>query len=223
MQIFANPTRSARRQTRLRPLSLTALAVAVSLATAGCSGSGGDQPSTTPPVTTTMTSTATTSTPPVTTTSQTSTVPTTTKAVPPAVAGIPAAARAKTDVGAEAFAKYFWTQLGKVVTNVEPAEIIGLYEPTCALCQGFVKDFAGFKAKGETVRGGEVSVLRVSVLGGDASDTQVIVTYDQADIARFDKDGKILESSKGSTNARSGLRLAFRAGRWTVLEAGGAG
>ena len=218
MLTFANPARSTRHPESLRanrPLRLAALTAAVGITVAGCSGSGGDQPSTTPPVKTTTSSTTTTSTPPATTTSQTSTVPTTTKAVPPAVAGIPAAARANTDAGAEAFAKYYFAQLSDSITELDPSKTAGLWSKTCTYCSRLEGNVKSIRAGGGVVRGGQVTVSQVALLGRQGNEAQLTLRLKQAATSILKKDGSLQETSP-ATEKRGGLLLQFIAGRWYV-------
>lgn len=123
-------------------------AAALTVALSACTSGGGGSPTTSAPSSAPTTGTATTATSTTTPGGATGTGSGTTKAPDPAasaaassaaIAGIPAAAKAHTPAGAEAFTRYFMDQVAVAWTKPQVGAITSLSEPDCRACAAFEK------------------------------------------------------------------------------------
>jgi Family of unknown function (DUF6318) len=142
---------------------ITVAVVAVALVVAGCSGSD-PEPSPIPVVTTTGSSPTESPTP----------SPTPTVVAPT----LPAAARADTPAGAEAFARYWMTALDHASRSGETAALRAL--GTCQTCVAQANGIDSFFASGGTVNGGVIKVKSANVIRFVATAALVNVTYGQS-------------------------------------------
>jgi hypothetical protein len=157
--------------------ALLAVPLAASLLLTAC---GGDtKPGTSPPTTTSTPSAATS--------------PTTTalKTDP----NIPAAARAHTPAGAEAFTQYFFQQVNKAWSTPDPTSLDGLFAPTCTTCVGIRGSAASYQLKGQRYRGHPLTDVSVeSLTGAVGANTHVRVTAMQQASAVVDRSDKVVEA-----------------------------
>ena len=99
-------------------------------------------------------------------TSLTTTAAPTTTASPTATAtrttdrNIPAAARAHTPAGAEAFTRYFFAQLNSSWSTADPWLLPPLSEPGCKTCGAFTASAAQYHARKQHYKGEFFSVTR---------------------------------------------------------------
>jgi predicted lipid-binding transport protein (Tim44 family) len=126
----------------------------------------------------------------------TATAPTT-SASPTATAdpNIPAAARAHTPAGAEAFVRYFYAQLNLAWSKPQAGLISGLSSPTCKTCSNFEEEAAKSVAKNERVVG--QSIVLDTVGTSDASNpakmTVLAIGYQPKTIV-VDSSGKTVQT-----------------------------
>ena len=134
------------RHVRLTPHPYAAGLAAVAALLLGACSSADPTP---PPSTRSSASVATTSGGTSPTSSATSTTPpasaTTTAAGDP---DVPAAARANTAAGAEAFTAYFFAQVNLSYANAKPELMDSLVEPSCKTCAGFRETVVDLSKKG---------------------------------------------------------------------------
>ena len=108
---------------------------------------------------------------------------------------IPAAARAHTPAGAEAFVRYFYAQLNLAWSKPQAGLISGLSSPTCKTCSNFEEEAAKSVAKNERVVG--QSIVLDTVGTSDASNpakmTVLAIGYQPKTIV-VDSSGKTVQT-----------------------------
>lgn len=125
-----------------RPVAFAGVLLSLAVTVSACAS---DPPATTAPPSATVPSSTSSAPAPTTTTSA---PPTTTQApVDPVVAKVPKAARANTQEGAEAFAKYFMEQVGIGYFKADPTVLDGLYVRACKTCVGFYEGIVSMRAE----------------------------------------------------------------------------
>jgi Family of unknown function (DUF6318) len=128
----------------------SAALLAASILLAGCSGDTKPDPSS---------SSTTGSSPATTTPAPTTASPTTASPTPDP--NIPAAARAHTPAGAEAFVRYFYAQLNIAWSKPQAGLISGLSAATCKTCANFEREAAKSVSKNERVIGQSIVLKTV--------------------------------------------------------------
>jgi hypothetical protein len=134
---------------------LMALPLAASLLLAGCGGDSKPQASTSSNIGSSPTTTAA----PTTSASPTS------KASQPTDPNIPAAARVHTPAGAEAFVRYFYSQVNIAWSKPKVGLISSLSETTCKSCTALEGTAADLVKKGQHYDGPPVTIRSVDRLG----------------------------------------------------------
>ncbi len=191
---------TAARKTRTSIASATSFVVAAlvlgSLVLAGC---GGDA---TPDASSSLTSTA----------SPTTTAPPT--ASPTTDPNIPAAARAHTPAGAEAFVRYFYSQLNIAWGKPQAGLISGLSAMTCKTCAALEGSAVELASKRQHYAGEVFAVETVGATG----ESEVLVTGEQPEGAVIDINGSVVRSKAKAEKAKFIVTLAWSPGGWRVLE-----
>lgn len=159
--------------------------------------------------------------------SASSSLPTTSASAPtvsvsPTTAGptsdpnIPAAARAHTPAGAEAFVRYFFDQVNLAWATPNPTALDGLYAPTCTTCTAIRGSAADYKAKGLRYRDTPLTrISPASVTSATGATTRVNATAMQEASAVVDRDGKVVEAVP-RTPSTFDLTLTWVGGGWQV-------
>lgn len=193
-----------RHRARLR---YAAALVALS-ALGACTGSGAAG---TPAASSRATSSVTTTTAPsATTTSALSP----TSSVDPVIAKIPADARAHTQEGAEAFARFYMEQVNLAFTKPDPTALAGLGASSCKTCSSFLTGAKDLEQKGHHHKGLSISVdgAPANSYTPEAAVIQIFVT--QHSVPVVDNTGKKVDETKQG----QGILIAtlnFQ-GHWTV-------
>ena len=190
------------------PAALVALPLAGALVLTGC---GGQAP--TPPTSssTTATSSPTTTSPPSATSAPTTTAPTTDP-------NNPAAARAHTSAGAEAFVKHFYAQLNVAWSKPEAGLISVLSLPTCKTCANFEREAAKSVSNTERVMG--QSVILDTVETSDATNPAkltVVATGYQPKSIVVDAAGKTVQTLQRQ-RLRTLVTVQWSADGWRLAE-----
>lgn len=159
-------------------------AAALTVALSACTSGGGGSPTTSAPSSAPTTGTATTATSTTTPGGATGTGSGTTKAPDPAasatassaaIAGIPAAAKAHTPAGAEAFTRYFFDVVNKAWTTPTVGAIAALSEPTCKSCVSLEGSAAQLLRNGQRAKAAPLSVTSVDAAGEDSAGRQTVI------------------------------------------------
>lgn len=197
---------NTQRHRRFTPYAVGLLALA---ALGACSSSGAAETPGTSSAPPTAASTTTSAKPPTTTST-----PSPTSSEDPVNAKIPKAARAHTQEGAEAFARFYMEQVNKGFTEADPSSLEGLGAPSCETCSSFFESTKDLKARGHHHKG-----LSISVDGALANSytpkkaiVQLFVT--QHSVPVVDRRGKEVDHTK----AGEGIFLATLSfgNRWVI-------
>jgi predicted lipid-binding transport protein (Tim44 family) len=191
------------------PAALLVAPLAVSMLLAGC-GAGSK------PAASGSSTTASSRTP--------SAAPKTTSAAPTATAShatdpnIPAAAQAHTPAGAEAFVRYFYSQLNTAWSRPQAGLISRLSEASCKTCSNLEREAAKSVARHERVIG--QSIILATVDTSDASDpakmTVLAIGYQPKTIV-VDAKGKTVQSLKRE-RVRTVVSVHWASPGWVLSE-----
>jgi Family of unknown function (DUF6318) len=175
---------------------------------AGCGGDGKPQAS----------SSSTASTSPTTTAAPITPAPTTSTASQTTDPNIPAAARDHTPAGAEAFVRYFYSQLNVAWSKPQAGLISSLSATTCKTCVNFEREAAKSVAKNERVIG--QSIVLTSVDTSDATNpaklTVLAVGYQPKAIV-VDAKGKTVQTLQRE-RVRTAVTVQWVSGGWRLAE-----
>jgi hypothetical protein len=159
------------------------------LALAGCSDGAGAQPgpskSGPPSSTTTTTSTAPSS------TATTSASPSGTATV-----AVPAAARAHTEDGAKAFAKYFYETAAKAYVTSSPTKLRALYLPSCVGCGAMTRAIDKQREAGEHFERETLAIELVEVRDINAGRAEVDVAGTERSVRVVNDRGEVTRTTK---------------------------
>ncbi|MDC5699097.1 hypothetical protein OO014_17750 [Intrasporangium calvum] len=144
-----------------------------------------------------------------------STTPATT--VDPVVARIPQAARADTQEGAEAFAKFFIEQVTDSFVEGDPDLLSGLFVDDCKTCINFRKTASYFESKGQHYAKRSFVTEHTSIRRFLHDDPVkfVEVAGHEIEVDIVDRTGARLESTKPNDNISFVLAIEFDE-HWTV-------
>ena len=157
--------------------------------------------------------------------SSTSPSPTTSTSAPPRSASpttagptidpnIPAAARAHTPAGAEAFVRYFYSQLNIAWSKPQAGLITSLSAKTCKTCAALEGTAVDLAAKGSHYRG---EVLTVETIGS-ISESEVLVVGEQPIGSVIDSKGAVVKSGIKVQPLKFVVTVAWPARGWLVQE-----
>jgi hypothetical protein len=178
----------------MRALALTLAASAAVLS--ACGGSSA-QPRTAPPV---------------------STSPASASSPTPAAADVPADAKAATSAGAEAFAKFFYTQVKLAYQTKNPELIRAISAPGCASCDRYIESITELRDNNERMGDYELKVL-VAVAPAVTGDTaRVDVSWSSPQVIRYDANGKILTREGPFKRVDDQFNLVRAADGWRVAQ-----
>jgi len=180
----------------------SAALLAVSILLAACGGDAKPEPSS---------SSTTASSPTITTPAPTA------SASPTADPNIPAAARAHTPAGAEAFVRYFYAQLNRSWMTADPALLPPLSEPGCKTCAAFTATAASFRSKSQHYKGEIFSITSIGALGSGPKGQEVLVIGRQEPGAVVDQSGTVIERSAAQAG-KFIISLRWTGTGWTAAE-----
>ena len=189
--------------------SVVVLSLAGVLALAGCSDDK-------KPVEGTTSTTTTTWAPSSTTSSPSTTTPPATTTGPVANPDVPAAARAHTPAGAEAFVRYFYDQANLAGRIPKVGLISKLSLPSCKTCatlEGFAQDNV---AKGEHLGADLVTTVSANATASNGSGDQPVQFVGRQNVTNLiDKTGKVIETSQPGM-VKTEVTLAWSDTGWAV-------
>ena len=190
---------------------LTLAGLALALVVTGCSEpdvGAGPTPLATPTAGSTSTSPSASPTSP----------PSSTTTPPTASSSIPAAARAHTNAGAEAFVRYYLSQVNLAWTGPDPSKLEGLASPSCKSCANFAMTARslqndGLRYDGAPLRMGLSIILPESTT--DIVQLQIINIQEARSIIRAN--GDVVEVLKRDSSL-SQFKLSWMTAAWRVSE-----
>jgi hypothetical protein len=186
--------------------SAALLAVPLAASMLLISGCGGDnKPS--------ASSSATPTTPATTTVPTTSASPTATKSqvTDP---NIPQAARAHSPAGAEAFVRYFYSQLNIAWRKPEPGLISSLSAPTCKTCAAIDGSAVDLASKHQHYQGDAFVIASVASIG----ESEVLVVGEQPKGAVVDSSGSVVKSKTKAQKSKFAASLEWSSSGWRIKE-----
>lgn len=130
---------------------------------------------------------------------------------------IPAAARQKTDKGAEAFVRYFFDQVNVAWMGPEPGLLARLSDARCEFCAEVGKTSSELAKKGQRYKETPVSVDRFTRQGG-APANQVIfeATITQHPSRIVDAGGSVMKTEKAG-EGKSRIGVIWSPDGWRLL------
>ncbi|MGL4178647.1 MAG: DUF6318 family protein [Dermatophilaceae bacterium] len=131
---------------------------------------------------------------------------------------VPAAARAKTAAGAEAFVRFFIDQLAIAWMEPRAGLIASLSDPKCTFCTKSEAQAKEYVAKGYQFDSRPVEVLTVEPFVGAPKNQQFLaVTFQQMPTAVVDQTGKEVDRQQGMDEELYVI-VAWRQSGWQLLE-----
>ena len=132
----------------------------------------------------------------------------------------PAAAQARTQDGANAFAEFFMHTLDWAYATTNPSYLRRYTGATCGLCKGLATGIAKTAALHEWYLGGRLTVhpavaTRIAPVTAPA-DFCSVVGVDITAESVVDRTGKVFNGEGAQTNQRWKLCEKFSSGRWAV-------
>jgi len=128
---------------------------------------------------------------------------------------IPAAARVKSDKGAEAFVRYFIGESARAWTNADPAPIQSLSDPDCDSCANLAGTAKKLHAAGHHYAHPPITVTATQALTGDGDKQNVAASVRQHAVDVVDASGSVVSTDKADNLERTFL-LYWKEGRWVV-------
>ena len=189
--------------------SATALLVTGSIGLAACSSSPSTRSNTTS--STTASSSATTPSP----TTSTPAVSSTSNATYDGPAGVPVAARAHTDAGRIAFARYYVQQINETGKHPKVGVLEPLALPTCKSCSAFADSVKQLEQKGNQYTTDTFVVQRSEPLAQDPSVTELVCSQNQ--IHEVDQGGRVVNTTAAIKRFGLVFYLSW-ANSWRVSE-----
>lgn len=188
--------------------ALLAVPLAASMLLAGCGGDSNPDAS--------RSSTASSS--PTTTSAPTTSVSPTATVTPTIDPNIPAAARAQTPAGAEAFTKYFFERLNVAWTGPRAGILSPLCQASSKACAAYEKTAARLTKEGHRYDGNPLTMKFIGVLDAtNPNKYDVLVNLVQERRREIDAAGKTIVTDKRKT-FRVNVELAFTDRAWSVAK-----
>jgi Family of unknown function (DUF6318) len=132
---------------------------------------------------------------------------------------IPAAARVKSDKGAEAFVRYFFDQVNNAWTKPQAGLVAALADSGCQFCLKTESDAGDLVRAGERYESQPISLKSATVLSGAAPVGQSFVktnaTQNRVDVLNA-SNAVVRSDSKKELQLMTGL--IWKGGRWFVYE-----
>lgn len=203
-----------------------ALACALLLGAAACTGSSGDGPSSPPPSSrspTTSVPTTPPSTPSSTTPAPSTSVPTTGPNVrpgekPPVLAPI---GRTNTPQGAVAFARYWMAALDWGYATTSSVAFRASFSRVCTRCDRLASIIDRARSAGNHFEGGRITLTAWSLApaGADNGASKAVdVTFSQQRVRELDSAGGVIATDSGLSNVVRRVWLRWDHGRWTAVD-----
>jgi hypothetical protein len=129
---------------------------------------------------------------------------------------IPVAARAHTPAGAEAFVRYFYSQVNTAWTKPNAGLISALSSPGCKSCAALEATAAGLVEKHQHYDGAPVTIVTVAGLGESSPGRpEVLVVFIQEHRSVIDETGQVVLTDKRK-QGKSVATLGWSGHGWLV-------
>jgi hypothetical protein len=128
---------------------------------------------------------------------------------------IPAAAREKSDKGAEAFVRYFMGQAASAWTVPDPVLIERHATKNCSACRDLAKVATSLKAGGQRYDGPPISVRSLKVLRSSGADVAFDARLTENKVNVVSSSGEVIESYPKRFITRA-IAVKWGDGRWRL-------
>jgi hypothetical protein len=128
---------------------------------------------------------------------------------------IPAAARAHTPAGAQAFVKYFFERMNVSWTEPKEGILSPLCQPSSKACAAYEKTAARLSKEGHRYDGNPVTIKYIGVLDATNNKCDVLVTLVQERRSEIDKTGKVIVTDKRK-DFKAEVEMLYTAHEWSV-------
>lgn len=167
--------------------TIVTLSAAAAVLLSGCSGGAGAQPgpSSRAPTSRATTSASTTSTSPTTTSSPQGT----------ASVAVPVAARAHTDEGAKAFARFYFETAATSYVTLQTAPLLFLSLPSCVGCGAMVRAVDKQREVGEHLQTASLTIKLVEIRSSANGRAEVDVAGSEKPVRVIDQQGDVIRTT----------------------------
>lgn len=138
-----------------------------------------------------------------------------------AAAQVPPSAQAETPEGAAAFARFFYSEVGRAFAAKDPEIIRRLSAPGCRACDMFVESLTKLRDNNERASDIDFDIVFAEAPAPDGDQVRVDVIYNTDDLQRFDADGKLIYEEKAVQGAQVQMTLVRGGDAWLVQEVRG--
>jgi hypothetical protein len=128
-----------------------------------------------------------------------------------------ALAKEQTDAGEEAFTRYFFQVVNHAFQTGQTAPLINATAPTCQICRATIGDISYAFARGR-IRGGELTVQKVSPHKGKDGVYNRVVTYSETKYEEVDARGKVMQSLPAKKSYQLLVKLVWAGSGWQVAQ-----
>jgi hypothetical protein len=133
---------------------------------------------------------------------------------------VPAAARAHTPAGAEAFVRHYLAQVNIAWTKPQTGLLPPLSDPGCLSCQAFEATAADLVKKGQKYSSAPASITKVTAYGGAPEGEQFVrVQGEQHKVDVIDAQGRVVLTDAKKQLALDAL-VAWRGSGWVLYDMG---
>ena len=133
---------------------------------------------------------------------------------------IPAAARAHTKAGAEAFVRFFMDQVNAAWTTPQAGILPELSDKGCLACKGFEKTAADLTAKGQRYERTPASFASIRAIEGAPAGRQLVhVTGTQHRVDIVNRAGAVVSSDPEERIAVNAMTI-WRGDKWLLYDMG---
>ena len=183
----------------IRTMRVLALTLAAVAAVSGCGGSSGDKPRTLPAVTA-------------------SSSPSPSAGGTAAASDVPAEAQAPTSAGAEAFARFFYTETKRAFESKNPDLIKAISAPGCTSCDNYIASITLLRDNNERVENFTVTVLSAVAPALAGSTARVDVSWSSPEVLRYDASGKVIMREGPFKRVDDQMNLVRRGDSWVIAQ-----
>lgn len=136
----------------------------------------------------------------------------------PSGPAIPAAAKATTNAGAEAFVKYWFTTYNHALLNLNADELTPISDQACVFCNRAKQTIEDLTANGRTVSGGETTISNVKLIRGGPDGMRLDCAYDQTASSILDGTGAKITSAPAKKSGKLLVAIKWTGSQWTALD-----
>lgn len=136
----------------------------------------------------------------------------------PTLAALPEAAKAKTPQGADAFVRYFFSQLNVAFTSGTPEMIRVLSAPSCVLCKTYADGVEAARASGDTLDADTFIIAEVAAAPLQPLGTVVQIFGSTPKRHVLDRHGVVLRDLEASGQFHYELAAKRTAIGWIVSD-----